>query len=48
MPESVARSRFMPGLGLEEGGFATHSQRLESVLNGTWTTSSEPSASWGL
>jgi hypothetical protein len=26
---------------LRQGGFATHGDRLESVLNGTWTTSSE-------
>ena len=26
---------------LQEGGFTTHSKRLESILNGTWTTSSE-------
>ena len=26
---------------LKDGGFTTHSSRLESILNGTWTTSSE-------
>jgi hypothetical protein len=26
---------------LKEGGFANHSSRLENILNGTWTTSSE-------
>ena len=26
---------------LKEGGFTTHSSQLESILNGTWTTSSE-------
>ena len=32
---------------LKEGGFATHSHRLESILNGTWTTSSELVAELG-
>lgn len=26
---------------LKEGGFAAHADRLEGVLNGTWTTSTE-------
>jgi len=26
---------------LKEGGFAAHGSRLESILNGTWTTSTE-------
>jgi hypothetical protein len=26
---------------LQEGGFTTQSKRLENILNGTWTTSSE-------
>ena len=26
---------------LKDGGFTAHGRRLESVLNGTWTTSSE-------
>jgi len=33
---------------LREGGFITHSNRLESVLNGTWTTSSELIGELGL
>jgi hypothetical protein len=32
---------------LEASGFATHSRRLESVLHGTWTTSSELIAELG-
>lgn len=32
---------------LREGGFVTHGDRLESVLNGTWTTSSELIAELG-
>ena len=32
---------------LKESGFATHSRRLESILNGTWTTSSELIAELG-
>lgn len=32
---------------LREGGFATHAGRLEDVLNGTWTTSSELIAELG-
>jgi hypothetical protein len=32
---------------LKKNGFTTHSFRLESVLNGTWTTSSELIAELG-
>jgi hypothetical protein len=32
---------------LKESGFITHSLRMESVLNGTWTTSSELIAELG-
>lgn len=33
---------------LQEGGFASHAARLEDVLNGTWTTSSELIAELGV
>lgn len=33
---------------LRESGFAAHSSRLEDVLNGTWTTSSELIGELGL
>jgi hypothetical protein len=32
---------------LKASGFATHARRLEDVLNGTWTTSSELMAELG-
>ena len=32
---------------LKESGFAAHGSRIESVLNGTWTTSSELIAELG-
>ena len=42
MPESVSSEPFHAlASALKEGGFTAQSQRLESVLNGTWTTSSE-------
>ena len=28
-------------VAMREGGFTSHASRLEDVLNGTWTTSSE-------
>lgn len=33
---------------LRESGFTTHSSRLESILDGTWTTSSELIAELGV
>ena len=33
---------------LREGGFTTHGSRLETILNGTWTTSSELVAELGV
>lgn len=42
MPETVNSEPFRAlAAALRDGGFTTHSNRLESVLNGTWTTSSE-------
>ena len=42
MPESVSSEPFHAlAAALKEGGFAAHGDRLENVLNGTWTTSSE-------
>ena len=32
---------------LKEGNFVTHARRLEEILNGTWTTSSELIAELG-
>ncbi len=32
---------------LKEAGFTTHGERIDSVLNGTWTTSSELIAELG-
>jgi hypothetical protein len=34
-------------LTLKEGGFTAHARRLEDILNGTWTTSSELIAELG-
>ena len=34
-------------LSLKEGGFAAHARRLEDILDGTWTTSSELIAELG-
>ena len=42
MPESVSSQPFHAlASALKEGGFAAHGRRLEDVLNGVWTTSSE-------
>lgn len=42
MPATVTSEPFHAlAAALRQGGFETHSDRLESVLNGTWTTSSE-------
>lgn len=48
MSESVSSDPFYAlAAALKEGGFATHGRRLESILNGTWTTSSELIAELG-
>lgn len=48
MPESVSSEPFYAlASALKEGGFTTHSRRLEDILNGTWTTSSELIAELG-
>lgn len=48
MSESVSSEPFYTlASALKEGGFTTHSRRLESILNGTWTTSSELIAELG-
>ena len=42
MPETVSSEPFHSlASTLKESGFTTHGARLESILNGTWTTSSE-------
>lgn len=42
MPEMVSTESFLAlASALRNGGFAAHSARLEDILNGTWTTSSE-------
>ena len=42
MPESVSSAPFHAlASALKEGGFPAHGRRLEDVLNGVWTTSSE-------
>jgi hypothetical protein len=42
MPASVSSEPFYAlAAALRESGFTTHSGRLENILNGTWTTSSE-------
>lgn len=48
MPESVSSEPFLKlASALRESGFAAHGSRLESILNGTWTTSSELIAELG-
>jgi hypothetical protein len=48
MPESVSSESFLKlASALRESGFTAHSRRLESILNGTWTTSSELIAELG-
>ena len=48
MPESVSSKPFHAlASALKEGGFADHGRRLEDVLNGVWTTSSELIAELG-
>lgn len=42
MPSTISSEPFSALVAdLNESGFTTHSARLESVLNGVWTTSSE-------
>lgn len=42
MPESVSTGPFVAlAAALKAGGFTSHGNRLEEVLHGTWTTSSE-------
>lgn len=48
MSETVSSEPFYAlASALKESGFPTHSDRLESILNGTWTTSSELIAELG-
>jgi len=48
MPECVSSKPFRAlATALKESGFPTHSRRLESILDGTWTTSSELVAELG-
>ena len=48
MTESVSSEPFIKlASDLRESGFTAHSRRLESILNGTWTTSSELIAALG-
>jgi hypothetical protein len=48
MSETVSSEPFYAlASALKESGFTTHSRRLESILNGTWTTSSELIAELG-
>lgn len=49
MPETVSSEPFLAlASALRDDGFTTHSSRLESILNGTWTTSSELIAELGV
>lgn len=48
MPEAVSSEPFvLLASSLKKVGLLEHSHRLESVLNGTWTTSSELIAELG-
>lgn len=48
MPTPVSSAPFAAlAAALAESGFTEHSRRLEDVLNGTWTTSSELIAELG-
>ena len=48
MPEAVITEPFCAFAStLKASGFTTQSDRLESILNGTWTTSSELIAELG-
>lgn len=49
MPTPVSSAPFHAlAAALKTGGFAAHGSRLESVLDGTWTTSSELIAELGV
>jgi len=49
MPRAITSEPFDAlAASLKDSGFATHGNRLESVLNGTWTTSSELIGELGL
>jgi len=49
MPRAVTSEPFYElAASLKESGFTAHSSRLESILNGTWTTSSELIGELGL
>ena len=42
MPETAHCEPFQAlAKALREGGFVAHGQRLDDILNGTWTTSTE-------
>lgn len=48
MSEPVTSEPFHAlAVALKEGGFAAHGDRLEGILDGTWTTSSELVAELG-
>ena len=48
MPETVRSEPFHAlASALKESGFIAHGRRIESVLDGTWTTSSELIAELG-
>ena len=48
MPDAASSEPFYAlAAALKEIGFAAHGRRIESVLNGTWTTSSELIAELG-
>jgi hypothetical protein len=49
MPPTISSEPFHTlAAALKEGGFAAHSARLQSVLDGLWTTSSEFLAELGV
>ncbi|MDP3817329.1 hypothetical protein [Pseudomonas sp.] len=49
MPEAVSSEPFYAlAAALKESGFSAHGSRLESILDGTWTTSSELIAELGV
>ena len=48
MPNTVSSAPFYAlSSALKEAGFTAHSEHIDSVLNGTWTTSSELIAELG-
>lgn len=49
MPAAVSSKSFHAlAASLKESGFTNHGSRLESILDGTWTTSSELIAELGV